>query len=260
MRQARGAASEASGARQGANGRRPGIPAGSKRPQYGGVDNLEVMEGAHRYRAFLVRAVTDAVGPPERAGRLLDFGCGTGTIAKPLRDLGYQVECLEPDTSMRDALSADGFAVAASLEGHAPASLDGVYSMNVLEHIDDDAGALASIHRVTRPGGRLVLYVPALQSLYSAMDRKVGHLRRYRRQPLEQLVRGAGFRVDWCRYVDVLGVPAGLAYKAFGSRRGDLGAGSVVAYDRMAFPVSRVLDRLTSRVVGKNLLLLGTRP
>jgi SAM-dependent methyltransferase len=227
---------------------------------YTGVDNLEVMDVARRYRAFLVRAVTDTVGPPERAGRLLDFGSGTGTIARPLRALGYDVACVEPDTAMRDALEADGFATASGLEGHQPESVDAVYSMNVLEHIEDDAGALTGLRAVTRPGGRLVLYVPALQSLFSAMDRKVGHLRRYRRRRLEALVDAAGYRVDRCRYVDVLGVPAALAYKAIGNKRGDLNRGSVATYDRLAFPVSRALDRITGRAFGKNLLLLATRP
>jgi SAM-dependent methyltransferase len=227
---------------------------------YTGVDNLEIMEAARRYRAFLVRSVTDVVGPPEHAGRLLDFGSGTGTIARPLRELGYRVVCLEPDPGLRSALTADGFETASSLDGNEPESVDAVYSMNVLEHIDDDAGTMAALHNITRIGGRLVLYVPALQSLFSAMDRKVKHLRRYRRRPLEQLVTDAGYRVDRCRYVDVLGVPAVLAYKAFGSKRGDLNRGSVATYDRIGFPVSRALDHITGRALGKNLLLLATRP
>jgi SAM-dependent methyltransferase len=228
--------------------------------RYQGVDNLEVMDVARRYRAFLVRAVTATVGPPERAGRLLDFGSGTGTIARPLRDLGYDVACVEPDDAMRDSLASDGFETSPSLDGHPPESFDAVYSMNVLEHIDDDAGALASLRAVTRTRGRLALYVPALQSLFSAMDRKVGHLRRYRRRPLERLVAAAGYHVDRCRYVDVLGVPAALAYKAIGNKRGDLNRGSVATYDRVAFPVSRALDRVTGRAFGKNLLLLATHP
>ncbi len=230
----------------------------SGRAIYEGVDNLEVMEVARRYRAFLVRAVTDAVGPPERAGRLLDFGSGTGTIARPLRELGYDVACVELDPQLRDSLAADGFETASSVGDFAPESFHSVYSMNVLEHIDDDAGAFTSLRAVTRVGGRLVLYVPALQFLFSAMDAKIGHLRRYRRRPLQELAERAGFTVDRCRYVDVLGVPAALLYKAF-NREGDLNPRSVATYDRVAFPVSRVLDHLTGRAVGKNLLLLGTR-
>lgn len=227
---------------------------------YTGVDNLEVMDVARRYLAFLVRSVTDTVGPPERAGRVLDFGSGTGTFARPLRDLGYEVACVEPDTGMRESLTKDGFATSPSLDEVGPESFDAVYSMNVLEHIEDDGRTMATLRDVTRVGGRLVLYVPALQSLFSAMDRKVKHLRRYRRRPLEQLVTTAGFHVDRCRYVDVLGVPAALTYKAFGSRSGDLNSKSVTAYDRFVFPVSRALDRITGRALGKNLLLLATRP
>ena len=227
---------------------------------YSGVDNLKAMEAARRYRAFLLHTITSAVGPPSETRRLLDLGSGTGTYAIPLRDLGYEVTCVEPDTELLDGLKAAGFNATADVDTTVPASIDGVYGMNVLEHIDDEVATLRALHTVTRPGGRLVLYVPALSMLFSSMDRKVGHQRRYRRRSFEQLVAGAGFTVDRCRYVDSLGIVASLLYKVFGNRRGDISPRSVGAYDRFAFPVSRLLDRLTTgRLGGKNLLLIGTR-
>ncbi|MEJ7582647.1 MAG: hypothetical protein WKF43_00910 [Acidimicrobiales bacterium] len=96
--------------------------------------------------------------------------------------------------------------------------------------------------------------------LFSSMDRKVGHLRRYRRGALVDLVERAGFVVDDCRYVDSLGFFVTLLYKVFGDRTGAISHGSVLAYDRIVFPVSRMADRVVSRWFGKNLLLDAHRP
>jgi hypothetical protein len=94
--------------------------------------------------------------------------------------------------------------------------------------------------------------------LFSAMDRHVGHHRRYRREPLERLVRSTGFRVVRSEYVDSIGFLASLAYRMAG-RDGAVTARSILLYDRLAFPVSRVVDRVTRRFVGKNLLVVAAR-
>ncbi|HZB50870.1 MAG TPA: hypothetical protein VE547_17415, partial [Mycobacteriales bacterium] len=82
--------------------------------------------------------------------------------------------------------------------------------------------------------------------------------RRYRRGPVEQLLRSVGFRVRRSEYVDCIGFLASLVYRLL-RRDGTVTARSVLVYDRLAFPVSRRLDRLTRRLVGKNLLVVATR-
>ena len=227
--------------------------------QYTGVDNLEIMEEAVRYCAYLRSTVTDAAAPPDGSQRLLDFGAGTGTFARDLVAHGYDVVCLEPDQHLVDRLTAEGLAAVTSLHDVPDASIGLVYSFNVLEHIDDDLAALRSLRDSLRPGGELLLYVPAMPSLFSSMDRKVGHLRRYQRRPLARLVAEAGFTVDSARFVDSLGCLATWAYKVVGSRRGDLDPKSIRFYDRFLFPVSRALDRVTGRLFGKNLLVHARR-
>jgi len=226
---------------------------------YTGVDNLEVMDAAGRYRRYLLGLVADVAGPPDDALHLLDFGAGTATHAVALHDLGYDVACTEIDIALRSRLLDLGFDARPSATDFGTKVFDVVYSMNVLEHIDDDLGALRTLFDVARPGGKLVLYVPAFPMLYSTMDRKVGHVRRYRRRNLVDLVTAAGFRVDTCAYVDILGFPVTLLYKGIGSRRGDISTRSVGAYDRFVFPISRVVDRVTGRFAGKNLALIGHR-
>ena len=210
--------------------------------------NLEVMEEAKRYNRFLLGLVL----PLARGKRVLDFGAGSGTFARRLVAQGVDVTCVEPDAGLlKDAHR--------NTAGLADQSFDLVYSFNVLEHIEDDGAALVELRRVLKPAGALVLYVPAFMVLYSAMDRQVGHLRRYRRRPLKQVVEGAGFAVDEVRYADSLGFLAALAFRALGPSSGELNPRAVRLYDQCVFPLSRVLDLAFGRVAGKNIVLYAHR-
>ncbi|GMV28430.1 MAG: hypothetical protein AMXMBFR59_05550 [Rhodanobacteraceae bacterium] len=73
------------------------------------------------------------------------------------------------------------------------ASVDCLVAFEVLEHIDGDAGALRAWTRKLRPGGRLLVSVPAHQRKISATDRRVGHVRRYERDALRALIAGGGY-------------------------------------------------------------------
>ena len=219
-------------------------------------DLIEVMDEARNYNDFLVESIR-AWGRPYR--RLLDFGAGNGRFAGALHAAGKHVVALEPDRALRAEIAAQGIAVAgaiAELTNGEP--FDGVYSVNVLEHIENDAEILRQLRGVLRPGGGLYLYVPAFQLLFSANDRRVGHFRRYRRPSLEALMGRAGFSVSRAEYVDFCGFWAALAYRIFGNADGDLSVDAVRIYDGVVFPLSRAIDRLTSRVAGKNLLIEAT--
>jgi SAM-dependent methyltransferase len=224
---------------------------------FSGVENLEILTEARRYNAFLAALVARHA---RGAGRILDFGAGIGTFASALAAAGQRPLCLEPDAALAGRLAAQGFAVVHGLDEVEEASLDYVYTLNVLEHIADDAAALAGIRARLRPGGRLLIYVPAFAVLFSAMDRQVGHLRRYRRKALAALVEGAGFAVERAEYVDCLGFPAALAYRVFGGSGGVLNRDAVRLYDSLLFPASRALDGIFGRWFGKNLCLTAVRP
>jgi len=223
---------------------------------YTGTDNLEVMKEAVNYN----RALLDLVRTRARKGsRIVDFGAGVGTFALPLQREGYAVECVELDDAQRRVLAASGLPACRTLAGVANASVDFVYTFNVLEHISDDEATLGEIHRTLRPGGTLLVYVPAFPLLYTSMDRKVGHLRRYRRHDLRGKVEAAGFEVRTAEYVDALGFLATLVYRFAGSSAGDIDRGALRFYDRFVFPVSRWSDRALKRVIGKNLLVVAAK-
>lgn len=222
---------------------------------YGGRDNLEAMKNATRYNEFLLGLIRKySVG-----SQALDHGAGAGTFAVPITHGDMRVICMEPDSSLRAELAQSGLDVAASLEEIVACSVDYAYSLNVLEHIKDDHEAILDLYRCLKPGGRLLVYVPAFQILYSQMDRHVGHFRRYRRKPLIHLLQTVGFEVSTAYYVDSLGFLATLVYKLVGDRSGSVSPGSVALYDSMIFPLSRIIDFLGVGSFGKNLAIVATK-
>lgn len=223
---------------------------------YGGRDNLEAMKKATRYNKFLI----DLIRKYSIGKRVLDHGAGAGTFATPIAAGGMQIVCMEPDDGLRAELSQAGLEVAASLEEIPDSSVDYAYTLNVLEHIKDDQEAIVELYRCLKPGGRLLVYVPAFRVLYSQMDAHVGHFRRYRRKPLKQLLQDAGFAIDIAYYVDSLGYLATLVYKLIGDRSGSVGSGTVAFYDSLIFPISRIIDLLSFGSFGKNLTIVATKP
>lgn len=215
---------------------------------YPGRDNLDAMRAAVHYNRFLEDLV--ARHSPA-AGPVLDFGAGLGDFAAALRARGLDVGCLEVDETLADGLRARGLRTVTTIDALPRGELRYAYSLNVLEHIEDDLAALAGLRTRMANGGRLLVYVPAFQLLYSEMDRVVGHHRRYTRRSLEAVLEGAGFRVETSRYVDAPGFAASLLYRLIGGS-GTLSADSVARYDQLVFPLSRRLDAITGRWCGKN--------
>jgi SAM-dependent methyltransferase len=234
----------------------PGINAETPTP-YTGVENLEVMREAKNYNRYLQSLVEGHAG---QATRVVDFGAGNGTFAIPCAAAGFDVTAVEPDDRLRGIVSAAGIATVADVAALPNGTFQYAYTLNVLEHIDGDVDALATLHAKLVPGGQLFVYVPAFPVLFTSMDARVGHMRRYTRAALGATLTAAGFEVRTIRYADSLGFPATLVFKAFDNGRGDVNRRMLRFYDRLVFPVSRALDTLTHQWFGKNLLALAIKP
>ena len=230
---------------------------------YDGAD-LEALAVLDNYTAWIVDHFRPYLG-----GDMVEFGAGTGNLSERLRPFARTLDLVEPSVNLIDPLrrrfaEADNVTVRhetleADIVGRADASRDAVAMVNVLEHIADDAGTVAECHRILRPGGHLLIFVPALRQLFSDMDRLVGHLRRYHRPELRRVAEDAGFEVVNLRYFDFVGTFAwwlinGVMGKtAFDPRLAGL-------YDRAFVPVMRPVERLIPPPFGKNLVLIARRP
>ncbi|HET6954671.1 MAG TPA: class I SAM-dependent methyltransferase [Acidimicrobiales bacterium] len=165
----------------------------------------------YRARRALVAQMLDGALPPE--ARVVDVGCGTGDNLGALEAAagGTVVGVELSPYAVRHAPRSPagdvrvGVARAEQLP-FAAGCADLVTSMDVIEHLDDVA-ALAEYRRVLRPGGWLLLTVPAYPWLWSAHDDWAAHLRRYTRPSLVGAVRAAGFRPERSTYFNSFLVP-----------------------------------------------------
>lgn len=222
---------------------------------YTGTVNLEVMAEAVRYNAYLLALVRNVAGG---CRRIIDFGAGIGTFASALATQGIKVACIEPDRDQLAVIRKTGMEAHASIDDLPDGGADLVYSFNVLEHIQDDESALKSIRSKLRAGGRVLIYVPAFLMLYSDMDRKVGHVRRYTKGELTRKMVAAGFHVERAEYADSIGFAAALVYRWLDRSEGKVNPRALALYDRFAFPLSRLLDRAgLCRLLGKNVVAHG---
>ena len=220
------------------------------------LEQLLLMPGYNRHIAELCLAAT----VPGQT--LLDFGAGTGTISALVRDRARaaKIWCVEIDAANVAALKGLGFDVLTEVAQAPPGTVDVIYSSNVLEHIEDDVAKLEELRRCLKPGGRAVFWVPAFACLWTAMDDRVGHCRRYTRSTLEAAFRRAGFDVERSLYQDALGFFVALLYRAIGHREGRLSATPLRIYDTIVFPVSRLCDVARSRLLGKNVVIYARKP
>lgn len=147
----------------------------------------------------------------------LDIGCGTGELLDVLTRCGATLVAgtdLSEDALGHARHRVGAGTIMASLAEAVPFATgcaDVVVSLEVLEHLDEPAFALREYHRVLRPGGTLLVTVPAYQSLWGAHDVAAGHRRRYRLRELRAQVSEAGFDVEEARsYFSFLVPPAFL--------------------------------------------------
>jgi SAM-dependent methyltransferase len=221
---------------------------------------LDNLDGAQQYAAWILDLFS-----PYLSGRALEVGAGHGTftelIAKRCEsvlatDLSERCASVLESRFFGDGRVSVTCGTIEDLTGRD--RFDCAVLINVLEHIEDDDGALASLAELLADGGRLLLWVPAFEFLYSDFDRRIGHLRRYHVQELRSKVAGTGLHVVTARYVNPVGALAWLVTaRLLGRTPTDKGA--VDIFDRHFVPWLRSLDRHFHPPFGQSVFLAGVK-
>lgn len=217
-----------------------------------GDANLSSLDEAHNFTKWLYEEIR-----PYAHGAILEVGSGTGTYSRSLlRDFPHEriaLSDIDADYVRNLATAYGSERVSAHLidlgEPDHFAGLqrrfDTVIALNVLEHVQDDVRALKNVLDTLRPGGTLILLVPAHQVLYNRIDEAIGHYRRYAKNDLLEKVRAAGFTVDRIFYFNALSI-FGWYLNGNVLKKTDVGGGLLSLYNRIV-PVVRIIERLILR-------------
>lgn len=222
---------------------------------------LDVFAHATNWKGYLREVVA-----PYLRGRVLEVGAGIGTTTCAFRS-PHQTSwtALEPDPELAARLAARVATLGqpvnivigtVSALREAPI-FDCIIYIDVLEHIEDDAGELQRAAARLAPGGVIVVLSPAHQSLYTPFDAAIGHFRRYDRRSLEA-VGPKRTRLTKIAYLDSAGLCLSLGNRLL-LRSASPTLSQIMVWDRWVIPVSRRLDGVLAGRVGKSILAVWRR-
>jgi len=223
--------------------------------------------GQRRIALALLREALRGVEAP----RLLDAGCGTGYNLVALAQLGRAcgVDLAPPAIAGCRERAVTAVRGSVLRLPFADASFDGVTSFDVLYHawVGDDRAAVAEMARVLRPGGVVLVRVPALQALWGAHDAEVLSRHRYTRAELLALLESAGLRTETASYCNALLFPLLFARRSLdrllsreGSDVGFLPAPLEWLFRHALFAEAALLHRGLRFPIGASVLALGRKP
>lgn len=222
---------------------------------YAGKEILSDLTLAKNYNLHLKILLQENYSPGDK---VLDFGAGNGHFLSQIGDKSGNYFAVEPDPKLSDLIRQSGIASLVEPENIQVGAFDFIYSLNTLEHIEDDKAVFADFFQWLKPGGTLLIYVPAVPHLYSRFDASIGHFRRYTRTELIEKALGVGFHIEAARFMDPMGYFLALAYRLF-FNSGKLTLGQVRLFDRYFYQISKTISPLTENLFGKNLILIAKK-
>jgi SAM-dependent methyltransferase len=227
------------------------------------VSDQETMGAAVNYRRWMFRRVKPFLGQ-----RILEVGAGIGNFTQLLinRELVVASD-IRPDcvAHLRRRFAGQPAVVTLQMDAADPAlvelsryDLDTIVCMNVLEHVADDVAALRHMCEALRPGGHLVLLVPAFQCLFGTVDRSLQHHRRYTRRTLLPKVQQAGFGVQRSFYMNLVGMAGWLVNNRV-LKRVQESPGQILFFDRFVAPAAERIERVIPPPLGLSLIAICRR-
>lgn len=229
--------------------------------KYRGIKTLEILEDAENYNAWISSRISKYI-----KGATLEIGAGTGNISNyfaHLKDLVLTdvdeelVKSLREKFTKKKKISFEVFNIAANL-GKITNSFDTIYSVNVLEHIENDEKALRNMFRLLKKSGNLVLLVPAKRVAYNDLDRSLGHFRRYEKDELRKKIEKAGFKIEEIEYFNVMGLLSWILRNYISQSHAELKS-SQVKYFNWVVPILRRIEPKKGLPFGISLIAVATK-
>jgi SAM-dependent methyltransferase len=220
---------------------------------------LRTLALSHNYNAWIVDIFRPNIGK-----NILEVGPGIGNLTYYLEKLG-KLACLDKSSSFLKHLQIDHPGVECveaditdpSIMVLKKNNFDTVVCVNVLEHIEQDKKALKNMHELLVPGGKLLLFVPALPLLYGSMDSHLDHFRRYSKKDLLGKLKEAGFSVEEVKYNNFIAA-FGWFLNSRILRKKQFPILQPLFFDKMV-PLIRFVEKIVKIPFGMNLTVIAKK-
>jgi len=225
---------------------------------------LPYMTKTYNYNKWVFDMYKEFVGK-----RVLDIGSGYGTFINFISNKEY-VAAIEPSEECYNYLTARfsskknielvkaDVTAPETLGGLREKGIDTVICLNVLEHIEDDKKAVRNIREVMKPGGKFILFVPALNAIYGTLDEALGHYRRYEKKELELMLNEAGFKIIKSRYVNFVGAFSWFLYSKIIKAKSPA-ENRIVFYDKYVVPIVSLIENFVRLPFGQSILIIAEK-
>jgi len=232
-----------------------------------GLETLQIISDAVKFNDWMYETIE-----PFCQGKILEIGSGIGNISERFISNNQDITLSEIRINYRTFLS-DKFPLPAKegkivdLDLVHPQfteiyksllnSYDTVFALNVVEHIKDDKTAIKNCNLLLKPGGTLIILVPAFQTLYNYLDKELYHYRRYTKQSLKSLFQINDIKISKSFYFNAAGIPAWFV-------SGRLQKNKTIPKGQMNFfntlvPIFKMIDMLVMKQVGLSAICIGTK-
>jgi SAM-dependent methyltransferase len=233
----------------------------------GGTETLEVISEANSFNRWMFETIK-----PYCSGNILEIGSGIGNISSfflknnfdiSLSDLSNEYfEILQnkfgESIHLKDIFLLDiGEKEALQKYPDLIGKFDTVFALNVVEHVPDHEQAIRNCKLFLKPGGKLVILVPAFQLLYNKFDEILEHQRRYTPRSLEALMSIPGFKIIHTQFFNVMGI-VGWFVSGKLMRKKTIPEGQMRLYDKLV-PVWKVLDWFMGRFFGLSVICVAQK-
>ncbi|MDC3227016.1 class I SAM-dependent methyltransferase [Acidimicrobiaceae bacterium] len=215
---------------------------------------LESLTFAKNYNSHILKLLLSSL---DRKDNILDFGAGYGLFTEKLKKKGYKISALEKNEKAIKKLKEKNLINYKTID-QIKEKIDCVISLNVLEHIENDQEIVKDIYNLLKKDGKLLLYVPSSNLVWSNLDVLVNHVRRYDKKELKNLLSRAGFEVEQIYYVDFIGWSVLLFSKLIRMEL-EFDKRKIKFYDKYIFIIFKFFDKLFKNIIGKNLFVVAKK-
>ena len=225
---------------------------------------LEIFERAINWKNYYYELCSKFLKNNES---VLEVGAGIGGLTKIyLKNKIYNKwTCIEPDKKNYKKLKKNLHIyskknnleiINSSIEEYLKFSrkFDLIILADVLEHLENDKEILFKLYKILNSKGRIIIFTPACQYLYSEFDSQIGHFRRYSFETLRNIIPNNS-RILMMKYIDSFGFFASLSNKLI-IKSASPTLKQILFWDRLIIPISKKLDYFLSYKFGKNIFMI----